>query len=389
MKKNLIAAAVAASLAVPAFAQNVSLSGNIDFAYINFGGTQETTKGQTVMTTTGTSSTSVINIIAVEDLGGGMKAHAKYGIDPRQVANDSFSVTNNTGAADATATLGNTSTGIARDETFVGIESGLGTIRLGSPNSVGLTGFLMSSPLGTGVGSGYAPNSGTMAMSMSSIRYSRSVRYDSPRINGIQLQFLFAPGQDVAVTAPAATTAGAAVALPYPNARKTTEAALHYMAGPLTAQFTTIQQASQDNGTGYYAGGAATTRGLATQNQIVDAKFDLSSTTSLYAQWHKGNLLANIDATTNGDTRGLRIGAHHVMGPYRFAASYAAFTQDLTATTEANPKVMGARADYNLSKRSIVYLGYENWKTDRTYAATAATATGNRNITSLGLRHIF
>jgi hypothetical protein len=47
----------------------VTLSGVLDFAAANVGGTQLWAKGSTVSTTVGNSATSVIRIAAVEDLG--------------------------------------------------------------------------------------------------------------------------------------------------------------------------------------------------------------------------------------------------------------------------------------------------------------------------------
>jgi predicted porin len=45
-------------------------------------------------------------------------------------------------------------------------------------------------------------------------------------------------------------------------------------------------------------------------------------------------------------------------------------------------------ADYALSKRSTVYMGYENW--DNKNAALSATVnSGDRKITSVGVRHAF
>ena len=153
MKKSLVA--LAALAATSAFAQ-VTLSGNIDFANASVSGTQLLAKGNTISQTTGTSSTSVLNIRAVEDIGGGMKVTGHYGLDPRSLANDAYAVTNNTTNLDTTtasattkvAAPSNTATGLSRDEVFVGIEGAFGNLRLGAPNSIGLNSFQVSSPLG-------------------------------------------------------------------------------------------------------------------------------------------------------------------------------------------------------------------------------------------------
>jgi len=246
MKKSLVA--LAALAATSAFAQ-VTLSGNIDFANASVSGSQLLARGTTISQTTGTSSTSVLNIRAVEDIGGGMKVTGHYGLDPRSLANDAYAVTNNTTNADpalvAPATTfkspapSNTATGLSRDELFVGIEGAFGNLRLGSPNSIGLNSFQVSSPLGTGVGSSYTGGgtSGTMTNSYVQTRYSRSVRWDSPVINGFQAAVLYAPGNDQA----GVVTSNAGVALLIPNARTATEFGLRYTNGPLVASYASVE----------------------------------------------------------------------------------------------------------------------------------------------------
>jgi predicted porin len=213
--------AVAAALPAVALAQSsVTLSGNLDFAVANYGGQQAWAKGTTVTTLAGTSSTTVINIRAEEKLDGGLKLTAHYGLDPRSLLNDSLAVTNNnnvavdpgtipngggTGDVKTIATVGgqaNTATGLARDEAFVGIEGPFGNVRLGSPNSIGLNSFLVSSPLGTGIGSGYtgAGTAGTVTNSYVQTRYNRSLRWDSPVVNGFSAAILYAPGNDLVAT---------------------------------------------------------------------------------------------------------------------------------------------------------------------------------------------
>ena len=451
MKKSLVA--LAALAATSAFAQSsVTLSGNIDFAYANVGGSQLWAKGSTVSTTVGTASTSVINIVAVEDLGSGMKVTGKYGIDPRTLANDSYAVTNNTAlansfggqsgalpgiaatsgntAASATAnsTLGsvggqaNTATGFARDEVFVGIEGGFGNLRLGSPNSIGLNSFQVASPAGTGIGSGYtgAGTSGTMTNSFVQTRYNRSVRYDSPVLNGFTLSYQYAPGNDQAAsTAPLATGSSTAVSpaslIPVanmiPNARAATEYGVRYANGPLTVSYANVAQDAQTNSTGWYANGSST-KGLKTSVNLLNASYVMGNTT-LYIGWNDGDRLAPIGsvgaaATDNVATKGNRMAIKQTMGNLDVMASIT--TQEalgVTSVTNAagansastaaaqyakqtlKAKVTGLRAEYNLSKTAAIYGGYEKYETGADYAASALTSTGNRTLTSIGLKKSF
>jgi predicted porin len=282
----------------------------------------------------------VINITAVEDLGGGMKATAHYGLDPRALATDG----------------GN----LGRDELFVGVSGGFGNIRLGAPNSIGLTTFLAASPLGTGIGSGY----GATAGDYSSVRYSRSARYDSPAFSGVTVSVLYAPGNDQAVTT------GVVPAQLIANARNVTEIGLRYANGPLTVAFANVAQAAQTN----------TAPGAKTSTNILAASYALGATV-LSAGWNDGKALAA--AATAQKSAGYRLGVAHTMGAITLRASQAEQKTNLIKET-----VTGLRADYALSKRSAVYAGYEIW--DNKKATMSATVnSGDRKIMSLGVRHAF
>jgi predicted porin len=338
MKKTLIAlAAVAVSGA--AFAQ-ATISGNLDFAYgtVKAG---DQAKETTVSTRDLTSSTSVIRITAVEDLGGGMRATAHFGLDPRLLANNG--------------------TAMGRDELFVGVSGAFGNIRLGSPNSIGLTTFLAGSPLGTGIGSGY----GVTALDYSAIRYSRSVRYDSPAINGITVSALYAPGADATVSGAADVTGAATADVIGGVSRQVTELGLAYSAGPLAVSFANVSRAAQ----------AANVK---TSSNILSARYTLGATV-ISAGMNNGDSLASTTAKTK--TKGSRVGVAHTMDAVTVMASYA--TQKSGVVTE---KVTGLRADYALSKTAAVYAGYESYNTG---VAESSAITGKRTTMSLGLRKSF
>ncbi len=386
MKKSLVA--LAALAATSAFAQSsVTLSGNLDFAAANITGSQTIAKGTTVSTGAGTSSTSVIALTAVEKTKD-FTITVRYGLDPRSLSNDGMAVTNNTAQSGSATTnaLANTATGLNRDELFVGISGGFGNLRLGSPNSIGLNSFQVASPLGTGVGSGYTGGgqASTMTGSWSNIRYSRSVRYDSPSFNGFTASVLYAPGNDQAAVAASSGTAGTTggnAALVVPNARAATEFGLRYAAGPLTVSFANVSTAAQTNPGGWYAAGASVAGAAKTSVNMLNASFAMGATT-LYAGWNKGDNLTAGATTT--PTKGYRLAAKHTMGAIDLAASY---TQQTSGATNIDASVTGLRADYNLSKTAAAYIGYENWDTGTAYANTATS--GVRKITSVGLRKSF
>ena len=358
------------------------MSGNIDFANASVSGTQLLAKGTTISQTVGVSSTSVLNIRAVEDIGGGMKVTGHYGLDPRTLANDSFAVSNNRGAAGATGALSNTATGLARDELFVGIEGGFGNLRLGAPNSIGLNSFQVSSPLGTGIGSSYTGGgtAGTMTNSYVQTRYSRAVRWDSPVINGFQAAVQYAPGNDQASVAANAVTGGVVtsgtIAAPLiPNNRKATEYGVRYANGPLTVSYASVEQAAQTNATGWYPSGASAA--VKTKVNMLNASYNLGATT-LYAGWNDGDALA----ATLTKTKGQRLAIKHTVGSMDLIAQ-----QSTQTTTAGKATVTGMRADYNFSKTSAAYVGYENWDTGTAY--DSSLTTGTRKIASMGLRKSF
>jgi predicted porin len=322
-----------------------------------------------------------LRFIAVEDLGGGMKATAQYNFDPRSLANDSLSVTNNTPATPATNAAAATATGLARDELFVGLSGGFGNIRLGSPNSIGLNAWQPSSSLGTGIGSGYtgAGRSGSMSNSIVQTRYNRSVRYDSPVMGGFQVAVLYAAGNDQPAQAATSTAIvnGGLTAQRIPNGRQATEIGLRYAAGPLTLAYANVAQGAQTNGTGYYTTGSGAGAAKTSAN-VFSASYTMGATT-LHAGMNDGNRLAQTSAANGAavDSKGSNIGITHNIGAIGLMASMR--TQKVGAE---EAKVSGFRADYNFSKTSAAYVGYEKYENGK---ATANETT----MASIGLRKSF
>lgn len=384
MKKTLVAAAALAS--VSAFAQTtVTLSGNIDFAGASLSGTQVGQKGTTFSTTFGTSSTSVINLIATEDLGGGLKVTGKYGLDPRSLSNDGFAVTNTNYTSGTPIANTNTATGLARDEVFISLEGSFGTIKLGAPNTTGLDTNTASSPLGTGVGSGYGTAGKAMQQMAVTTRYDRAIKYESPVMNGFTGTYQYAPGNDeVAVVD--GSTAYNYVARSMPNNRQVTEVGFKYSNGPLNAAYVNINTAAQTNRTGWYsvANSSATIvttlNYVATKMNVLGLNYNLGSTT-LYYGYNNGD--SNGSTTTLTKLVGQRVGLKRNMGNIDLIAQY---TAQKAGTTQA--KVTGIRADFNLSKTAKTYLGYENWDTG-SVATDYSTLVGQRKIISAGIQKSF
>jgi len=405
MKKSLLAVAIAAALPAAASAQ-VTISGLLDFAYGNASGFQS---GSTISTRDFTSATSSIRFTAIEDLGGGMKATVQYDLDPRVwINNDS---------------------GILRNESFLGLSGGFGNLRLGSPNSIGLTTFLVASPLGTGIGSGY----GTDTLAHSFVRHSRSLRYDSPSLGGLTLSFNYAPGGDrtSGLYPGQAVNAGNAVV---PVQNEVREFGASYAAGPLALAVASVNLPSR-NVDGLE--GAAAKKSAS--HTMVSGRFTLGAT-QLSAGWHQGDMMAGLATASsvdglralftgetvatplgtaglrtvnlsNPEVDGFRVGIQHDVGNISLRSMYTKSTANDSSNNviAANGKrdmswtTFGFRADYSFSKRTVAYFGYEQWKLPRELAETnslganglAASATNprvietTRTLTSIGMRHSF
>ncbi|MBU3725831.1 MAG: porin, partial [Burkholderiaceae bacterium] len=142
MKKHLIAAAVAAAVAAPAMAQNVTLSGNIDMGVQSYD--SSSAGGANDKQFTGVAngmSTSTIAINVNEDLGGGMSVAFQLGNDLAAGANQG----------------GLTAAG----QSFLALtQKGIGTIRLGNINTQTLAASGVSQPFATAIGSGFSGNFG-------------------------------------------------------------------------------------------------------------------------------------------------------------------------------------------------------------------------------------
>ena len=386
---------MAVAAAVPAVATaQVTISGLLDFAYGNASGFQ---KGQTISTRDFTSATSSIRFTATEDLGGGMRATVQYDLDPRVWINND--------------------TGIVRNESFLGLSGGFGNIRLGSPNSIGLTTFLIASPLGTGIGSGY----GNVATAYSFVRHSRSLRYDSPSLQGVVLSFNYAPGGDNLSAAANSANAGAQIT---PVSQEVREFGASYTAGPLALGLAYIELPGRTHSQTLAAPAGTAEQSL--DHTVLSGRFTFGKT-QFSAGWNTGDLINPIGIGTSVDgvvlavagsvtggssvgTRsapgtakfksdGWRIGIQHDMGAISLRGSYA--QQDLSlssgapvgATTSASTvdwSVLGLRADYSMSKRTALYFGFEQWNVPKELADdTTGKVSDKRTLTSVGMRHSF
>jgi len=338
MKKSICV--LAALVSAPCYAQ-ATVSGIVDFAYASVAGSGTTaaTKRQTVDQTTGTATTSMLNFSVVEKIGN-ITAEGAYFFDPRNIT---------TGAAGA----GNASGTFAAHQAFVGLSGGFGSVKLGRMNAGVLQAFLASSPLGTGIGSAFTLTDHEAVVSVGTVRYNQSLRYDSPNVSGFSGSLTYAPGNDD-------TTAGGAARPAITNF------ALSYSAGPLNVVVSSLQ-------VGATTGQGAIDRVKKGSYTSIGANFQLGAT-RLFAGYGDGD-----KATAGGlDTRNSRLGISHTMAPITLIGQYTT----AKIGTAAEREVLGLRADYALSKRTVSYVGYESYD-------NGAASANKTNTLAVGVRHNF
>jgi len=377
MKKTMIALAAAAA-ATGSFAQ-VTLTGNLDIAYANITGTLANAKGSTFSTQKGNATTSAIFISATEDVGAGMKAMAFFEIDPRSAVDDGYALThsNDQTATSNAATIATTATGWNTGKMYVGLSGAFGAIKLGEPNSPSLDVNGVSSPLGTATGSGFTNNgaSSTGWSAASTVRTTRSVKYESPTVGGFTLSASYAPGNDQA-----ATTSGTA-ALSILNNRAVTEVGLKYSNGPLNVAVANYALAAQTNPTGWYTNSSMPSAGAAaTSSTLIGANYTMGNITVYGA-----SITGNTNATTSvaNTVSAFRGAVKASFGKVDVMAQYTEVKSNTAASNaDVINKTTGLGIDYSLSKTAVAYARFEQYD-------SGASSANQMNISSVGIRKSF
>jgi len=375
MKKTLIA--IAALAATGAFAQStVTISGTMD-AGLSVASVQNATTGVSdkVSGFLGNNvATSAINIAATEDLGAGMKA--SFFIETNPDMSGTTSTAN--GAAVAAGAL-STGSAFGGGQRFVGLSGGFGSIKMGSPNSATLEVIGLSNPYGTALGGGYSSNfsrlgaAGTAAavgVQNRVIRAEKSLRYDTPNMNGFAASYNLSFGNAVAG---AASTTGVQTL------------GLTYNAGALNVGFATTtakNSATVASVAGLNALLSTNTGTLAAGESIsynaLSANYTFGATT-VYGGWTTNK--RSIVGTEDGSSFNLAA-KYQASGVVAVSANYLKKNDALAAG--AGGKVLGLGVDYALSKRTTTYVRYEKLDTNLAFAGG-----GERSTYSVGVLHSF
>ncbi len=355
MKKTLVAIAALAAFGAQA-QSSVTISGVLDASYSSVGGngTTVSTDANSVNASVG-SATSAINIASVEDLGGGMKATAFYGIDPRAMF------------ANNTAALG-------RHEMYIGLSGGFGSVKLGSPNTAALSVNGVGNIFGTATGGAYT---NIVTASGSAVRFNNAVRYDTPAFNGFSANVTHSTGNKDA-------TAGG-------YAPEITDIGLAYSNGPLNVSFSNLTRSAtveQAASTAWAAGNAGTALVSATAKSTYNslaANYTMGAV-KVFAGYGKGDKSTpkvsasgtTTAVTLNEDTKYSTVGASYTFGNNTILASMSKTTLGTAAAREAT----GVRYDRALSKRTVAYVVHEAYD-------SGATTANKINTTAVGVRHSF
>ena len=330
MKKHLIAAAVAAAVAAPAMAQNVTLFGALDGSVVNINNANAAGNNVTGYADSAIVS-SVWGIKGAEDLGGGLKAQFELQGDAQ---------TNNGAGHQG---------GIFRRQANVGLAGGFGEVAFGvKTNPIIATNAALMPVSGNSVSTSTAS-----AMNYADFFTRNAVTYTSPVMNGLQVQLQY--GFDN--TASSTTTGGSMYA-----------GSVSYAAGPLTLR--AAMQDRKENG-----GASSSNTGFDKNGSVFGASYKLGDITFAAAGIKNEYNTAVGGAKTKIDGTQVGVG-YQASAAWLLGASY---------TQAESSNMTNLQARYLLSKRTTAYVQYGRADNDAKGVvnfAPTATNTGNTPATN-------
>jgi len=315
MKKHLIAAAVAAAVAAPAMAQNVSISGVMDVGYqvrdIAGSGAKAGEAVRNSAVNDNMVATPTISFQGTEDLGGGLKANFRIAQE--------FDV----------ATGAMTDSGASFTYANVGLSGNFGSVTLGR--------FSHATRDAGGVYRFFGDIGRLAAVMNSGARNSSGVQYVSPTINGFSLSVA---ESDIGK---ASTGDEASARLQSVGIR-----------GAIAGINLSIGQETEKNSTG----------GKTLDVLTVAASYDfkVARVGLIYAD-NERNASAKIDAL------GLHV-AIPLAGGWTVGGNFTQYESD---TTKGETDVYTLAARYDLSKRTSIFASYQNVDAGTTVAGIGST----------------
>jgi len=385
MKKSLVA--LAALAVVGGASAQVTISGLIDTGVVasDFKGAKVT------QVTSNNAYTTFLMFTGTEDLGGGLSAKFRFEIDPV------LTRTAGPNAGAASSDVSNVAN-IGNGYSFLGLAGGFGELQFGTINTATLGANGIGQPFGTAIGSGYK------TISQAATRYQNTLRYDTPAMNGLSGSFLYGFKDQYQNNASAAALAVAA-SLPLNGRDQIQEFGVKYANGPINVQFANLTTTTYNTartavdcatattaavlataapGTMIDGGlGNACTDGNTYKVNTLAANYNIGATT-VYA-WlqntkQNGQIAANPAALTSvapitlldRKAQGLALkhqvsGELSVFGGTRKIARSDAEAYNAAAAVNTAAAGIGRTttlralgAEYDLSKRTMLYARYEN-----------------------------
>jgi predicted porin len=337
MKKSILALAVLAGFAAGAAqaqSSNVSIYGIADMGYVRDSGA--TAAGSTSTLTSGGQSASRIGFKGREDLGNGMAA----------IFTLESGVLMDTGASDQGGLL------FGR-QAFVGLQTKLGTVRLGRMYNPLYEARHTFDPFDGGFGGDY----GRLFITGGK-RDNNSIVYDAPdKLGGVAVQALYALGEQPGDAAKA----------------RQMGLSVGYKKGPI--DFKLVWDATNSN--------------PASPLPIVTTR-----STAAGGTYNFGPLMLTAVAQVNSssaavalDTRDYLLGLTVPFGASKVIATY--ILHDNRAAADADSRQLAVGYTYSLSKRTNLYTSYARLENDRLAKLQTAALGGTDRIFSAGIRHLF
>lgn len=374
-----------ALIATAAFAQSsVTLSGIVDAGYQS-----NDYKGKRVSGISHNgSATSTIQLSGTEDLGQGLKASFKLNSDFNPTSNQANAGYGGVASTTTTNSVAGSSGSWLNGEMRLGLSGGFGAVDFGVINNLAMTAGGIGNPFGTAIGSGFRAlyNTdvigilGTSGTAGSVVRFDHTLRYTSPSFSGLTALVSHVSKNDKASSGNFSTTFGNY------DRPGVLEVGLRYSAGPLNAMFSQQKQKGQDlNSTN------ADVLVNSTLNTL-GANYNFGSMTAfgLY-QTSK----ARTATETTLDSSYYALGARYTMGAIGLMAQFGSLKNDLTTSGDKRSRLLGLGADYNVSKRTALYVRHESLRDKNDYVDNPSNLRDplpvetTRNRTAVGVRHTF
>lgn len=373
--KTLIAFAVLALGGTASADSGVSITGNVDVGVKSTSHT-DSTKNKTELTNNN-ASTSLVYLKGFRDMENGLKASFLLEADFNATQSS-----NQNASASGQAYSGTPFNG----EQYVSLSGSFGDIKLGSPNSAGLTAGLMAQPFATALGGGWSPGFGRLGTatfagylnfdggtSARLVRHEKTMMYTTPQFGGFKATAEYAFGNDNSTT-------------PTNNSNTNATVSLQYSKDALNAIYVYSNEKAPNNG----AAGATTAIGT-TPPVVLPAGTDV--TWNILAANYKMSdltIMGGLTSTKHNapvvleDSSSWNIAAKYSLSPkVELLGNYLVRTSNIAGTPNAT--LIGLGANYSLDTSTSLYARYEG----QSFTAAGTTPSQNQNIWAAGVRYQF